>query len=105
MRILLDECVPWPLAKHLTGYECKSAQFCGWAGIKNGELLGLAEAQFDLFLTADQSLRYQQNLTGRKIAILLLSTNDLRRILAAIGLIHTNLASMQPAEFRRIDIP
>jgi hypothetical protein len=105
LKILLDECVPWPLAKHLTGHEFKSVQFCGWAGVKNGELLRLAEGQFDLFLTADQSLRYQQNLTGRKIAILRLSTNDLRRILAAVNLIQTNLASMQLAEFRRIDIP
>lgn len=51
---------------------------------KNGELLAQAEKLFDLFTTADQSIRYQQNLSGRRIPILELSTNDLRRILAAL---------------------
>jgi hypothetical protein len=49
MKILLDECVPWPMHKFLTGHECFTAQ-CGWGGIKNGELLQLAEGQFDLFI-------------------------------------------------------
>lgn len=75
MKILFDECVPLPLARQLDGHECISVQRCGWGGAKNGELLRLAETQFELFLTADQNIYYQQNLTGRRIAILILSTN------------------------------
>jgi hypothetical protein len=104
VKILFDECVPWPLAKHLVGHDCVPAQLCGWTGIKNGELLRLAETQFDLFITSDQSLTYQQNLAARRIAILLLSTNKLRRILAAIDVIRSTVSSLQPGEFRRLDI-
>ena len=59
MRILLDECVPWPIQKLLGGHECVTVKQRGWMGIKNGDLLGLAEGEFDLFVTSDQSLRYQ----------------------------------------------
>jgi hypothetical protein len=55
----------------------------GWDAITNGELIRLAEADFDVFVTSDQNIRYQQNLSGRRIAIFELSTNDLRRILSA----------------------
>jgi len=77
VRILFDECAPWPLSKLLKGHTCSNPTKEGWCGIQNGELLKLAEASFDLFLTCDQGIRYQQNLKGRKIAILQLSTNDI----------------------------
>ncbi len=83
MRILLDECVPWPMHRLLDGHECTTAQKRGWGGIKNGDLLRLAEGEFDLFITSDQNIRYQQNMAGRCIPILELSTNDLRRIQVA----------------------
>ena len=105
MRILLDECVPWPLHRLLAGHECAMAQQRGWAGIKNGELLERAEAEFDLFVTADQGIRYQQSLAGRKIAILELSTNDLRRILAASALVQQAMPALKPGEYRRLKIP
>jgi predicted nuclease of predicted toxin-antitoxin system len=105
MRILLDECVPWPLSRLLQEHECTTAQRRGWGGIQNGELLRRAEGEFDLFITSDQNLRYQQNLTGRRIAILELSTNDIRRIQAAAELIRSNVQSIQPAEFRHLPIP
>ena len=104
MKILLDECVPWPLAKQLVGHDCQSVRLCGWAGIKNGELLRLAETRFDLFITSDQNLAYQQNLAGRRIAILLLSTNKLRQIVAAVDSIRSALSMLGPGEFRRLDI-
>ena len=69
----------------LIAHECATVKDLGWKGIKNGELLRLAEGQFDLFITADQNIRYQQNLKERRISILELSTNDLRRILTAEG--------------------
>jgi predicted nuclease of predicted toxin-antitoxin system len=80
MKVLLDECVPWPLHKLLDAHQCTTAQRRGWGGFKNGDLIQLAEAEFDVFITSDQNIRYQQNLAGRRIAILKLSNNDLRRI-------------------------
>lgn len=105
MKILLDECVPWPMRKLLAGHECSTAQQRGWGGIKNGDLLRRAEGEFDLFITSDQNIRYQQNLAGRQIAILELSTNDLRRILVAQALILSAIETMQPREFRQLEIP
>lgn len=105
MTILFDECVPWPLHGRLTGHECRTAQQLGWKSIQNGELLNLAGKDFDLFLTSDQNLRYQQNLAGRRIAILELSTNKLRRLVASAVLIQHPIGSIQPGEFRRLEIP
>jgi Domain of unknown function (DUF5615) len=105
MKILLDECVPWPMHRLLSGHECRTAQQQGWGGIKNGQLLQLAEGEFNLFVTADQNLRYQQNLSGRSIAILELSTNKLHRIEAAAGLIQAAIAAIQAGEFRQLEIP
>lgn len=101
MKILLGECVPWSVRKLLTGHECQTAGYCGWGGLTNGDLLRVAEAEFDWFITADQNLRYQQNLTGRKLAILELSTNDLRRIEAAAAELEALVAAMLPSEYRR----
>jgi hypothetical protein len=105
MKILLDECVPWPMHKFLTGHECSTARQHGWGGIKNGDLLRLVEKDFNLFITSDQNIRYQQNLAGRQIAILELSTNDLRRIQAAAELIQSAVTKIQPCEFRQLEIP
>lgn len=105
MRILLDECVPWPMRRLLAGHDCTTAQKKGWGGIKNGDLLRLAEGEFDLFITSDQNIRYQQNLSGRTIPILELSTNDLRRILAAATEIQDAVAAMSLGEFRHLEIP
>lgn len=105
MKILLDECVPWPLHGLLSDHTCTSVQAQGWSGIKNGDLLQRAEAEFDLFITSDQNIRYQQNLAGRLIAILELSTNDLHRIQAASVLIEEVVEKIQRSEFRQLSIP
>lgn len=105
MRILLDECLPLPMRDYLTGHECVAVSDRGWKGIKNGELLRLAEGQFDLFLTSDQSIRYQQNLSGRRIPILELSTNDLRRIVAAASSLQSAIERIKAGEFRQLEIP
>jgi hypothetical protein len=105
MKILLDECVPWPMHKFLQDHDCTTAPRVGWGGIKNGELLRRAEGQFDLFITSDQNIRYQQYLAGRTVPILELSTNDYRRILAAASLIQSTIAGIQPGEFRQLEIP
>ena len=76
MNILLDECVPRIVKRRLPNLNITTTQEKGWAGVKNGELLNLAESHFDIFVTTDKNLRYQQNLAGRKLAIILLPTNQ-----------------------------
>jgi hypothetical protein len=75
VKVLVDECVPLKLVRLLSGHEFTTALEKGWGSFKNGRLLALAELDFDLFLTCDRNIRYQQNLKGRTIAILMLSTN------------------------------
>jgi hypothetical protein len=104
MKILFDECVPWPMDKLFIGHQCASVQACGWAGIKNGDLLRLCEVEFDLFITSDQNIRYQQNVAGRRIAILELSTNDLRRIQVASADILAAVAAIQSGQFHKLEI-
>ena len=96
MNILLDECVPWPMHRLLTSHSCSSVQTQRWSGIRNSDLLKKAAGRFDLLITADQNIRYQQNLASHGIAILELSTNDLRRIEAASVLLETALTNIQP---------
>ena len=80
MRVLLDECVPRKLKRDLADHEVLSVTERGWSGIENGELLRLAEAEFDVFLTVDQNLKYQQNLASFDIAmILLIARNNGRK--------------------------
>jgi len=75
MRILFDQGTPAPLRHALTPHTVETAYEKGWAALSNGDLLNAAEnASFNLFITTDQNLRYQQNLAGRKLAILVLPT-------------------------------
>jgi predicted nuclease of predicted toxin-antitoxin system len=76
VKILRDESVPRLLNLRLPHLDISTVQELGWAGIRNGELLRRAEAQFGVLITADQNLRYQQNLSGRKLAILVLPSNQ-----------------------------
>jgi|SRR5580700_7138069 predicted nuclease of predicted toxin-antitoxin system len=72
MRLLIDECLPRTLKRLLPEHTCCTVQEMAWAGIKNGALLSLAEAEFDALITIDQGFAYQQDLKERRIAILLL---------------------------------
>lgn len=74
-KIILDENMPRRLGNLITGHSVTTVQKAGWAGIGNGELLTLLDGKFDVFLTSDKNLRYQQNLRGRKIAIVEVSFN------------------------------
>lgn len=80
MKVLIDECAPKALKKHLTnhGHECLTVQEAGWSGKQNGALLSLAEAVYDVLVTVDTNLRYQQNLAGRRIAIVILYSSSNR---------------------------
>ena len=96
MRILLDESVPRLLKSRLSQFDIVTVQEMGWAGMKNGELLHRAEEQFEIFVTADQSLRHQQNLSGRKLGILVLPTNQVPLVIRLLPAIETCLRSMKP---------
>ncbi len=77
MRVLFDQNMPWRLRRFLIGHDVSTASEMGWSEIENGELLSVAEAAgFELFITGDQSISYQQNLTSRKIAIIELTKNN-----------------------------
>jgi predicted nuclease of predicted toxin-antitoxin system len=72
MDVLLDECVNRRLARALTGHAVRTVQQMGWSGIKNGQLLALAEQQFEALITVDRNMQHQQNLANHRIAVLLL---------------------------------
>ncbi len=105
MKILIDECVPRPIIRLLPGHAARTVQESGWGAFSNGELLRLAEADYDLFITSDQNIRYQQNLAGRRIAILVLSTNNLAVIEASASLIISAIQTIQPAAFVELVLP
>ncbi len=78
MKLLLDECIDRRLAKDLGEHDVKTVPQMGWAGIKNGALLALAEKDFDVFITVDRNLAFQQNLPRFNIAVLVLHTTSNR---------------------------
>ena len=82
MKVLLDECVDWRLARDIVGHDVKTARQMGWTAIKNGELLALASRQFEVFVTVDRNLSFQQNLVSYPIAIIVLcaKTNRLAEL-------------------------
>ena len=87
MKVLLDECVDRRFAHDLVGNEVNTAPRRGWAGIKNGDLLALAEKEFDTFITVDRKLASQQDLRKFRIAVLLIRarTNRLEHIRPLAG--------------------
>ncbi|MDN5941421.1 MAG: DUF5615 family PIN-like protein [Nitrospira sp.] len=96
MKILLDESVPRLLKLRLPHLDISTVQQMGWAGLRNGELLRRAEERFDVFITADQNLRYQQNLSGRTLAILVLPSNQVPLVVRLVPAVETRLATIQP---------
>ena len=100
MKILLDECVDWRLKRHLPGHEVKTAQDMGWATIKNGELLKLAAAEFEAFVTVDRNLSFQQNTSAYAVAIIVLQakTNRLSDLTPLTPRLLEALKTAQPSE-------
>lgn len=96
MKILLDESVPRLLKLRLPHLDISTVQEMGWAGLRNGELLRRAEEHFDVFITADQNLRYQQSLSGRTLAILVLPSNQVPLVARLMPAVETLLATIQP---------
>ena len=104
MRILLDESVPARLGSMLTGHSVASVQRKGWASIKNGKLLALAADEFDVLLTADKGMEYQQNLATLPVSILIVlaRSNRIEDLAAAVPVILSALAELQPRTLRKV---
>jgi predicted nuclease of predicted toxin-antitoxin system len=103
MKLLLDECVPRRIKFLLAreGLICETVQDAGWSGKENGELLALAEQQYEVLVTIDKNIRYQQNLVGRKIAILIIlsESNDYEDIRQHIPAAVEALKLIRPGKF------
>ena len=105
MRILLDECVNQRLRNYLPGHECQSARYAGLGGLENGELLKAAEAaKFDVLLTVDRGFQYEQNLSGRNVAVIIFCTKSigLKDLLPHVPACLVQLKSIQPGQISRI---
>jgi len=106
MRILFDHVTPRGIARCLPGHVVTKAKERGWEAISNGKLLGEAErAGFDLLLTADKNMSYQQNLRGRRIAIVVLSTPQWPRVRLHLEKIAAAVNAATPGSYVEVEIP
>ena len=107
MKILLDECVDWRLSRDIVGHEVGTARQMGWTAIKNGELLALASEQFDVFVTVDRNLSFQQNVGSLPIAVIVLhaSSNRLADLKRLIPQLLSAIASAKPGVVHRLSAP
>jgi hypothetical protein len=105
VKVLLDANTPAPLARFLRGHAVTCAEELGWQGLENGVLLDAAEqAGFDVLLTCDQNVSYQQNLKGRRLAVAILSTNHWPSLRPVAARIATAVDFVQRGQVVRIDI-
>ena len=101
MRILLDECVPRPLRRELAGHDVRTIREMGWAGKKNGELLAaMAGAGFEVLLTVDRNLRYQQNLAAAGVAVVVMValSNRLDHLVPLVPAVKDVLGGIKPGD-------
>ncbi|MFN7999192.1 MAG: DUF5615 family PIN-like protein [Bryobacteraceae bacterium] len=105
MKVLIDENLPRKLAGHLKGHECRTVADCGWSGKKNGELLAFAEPEFEVLLTLDKNIPYQQDLNRSRIAILIVRarSNRIQDLLPVIPECLAALEQIQPGQVVRVD--
>ena len=99
MKIIIDECVPSIVKRGLPERGIVSVQDMGWSGIKNGQLLELVAADFDVFITSDKNLRHQQNLSDLDLAIILLPSNQVPVVRELLPQIDAALLSIEPKAF------
>ena len=103
MRIPFDNNTPRPLRRYLTEHTVDTADEKGWARIRNGDLLDSAESDgYDVLITADQSMRYQQNMASRHVAVMVLLSNRWPRVQLRIEEIRDALEGMKPGEVREV---
>ena len=106
VRILIDEQLPRQLAPYLVGHDARTVQQESWAGLKNGALLTQAEdAGFSVFLTGDQNLEFQQNISKRRLGIVVLcgSSNALEDLLPLVPAALTAIEAVRPGRIVRIE--
>jgi predicted nuclease of predicted toxin-antitoxin system len=102
MRILFDQGTPLPLRDHLKNHTVATVFELGWSTLENGKLLAAAETSFDLLITTDQQIRYQQSLTGRQPAILVLLTTNWPLIRTSIPQIQMTIEEIKPGDYREV---
>src|SRR3954470_14134502 len=103
MKVILDESVPQKLRLFIQDH---TVSFEGWSGLKNGGLLNSAEeAGYELFITADQEIAYQQNLAGRPMSLVVLSTNNWKYVKAAAAKIMDAIDAAAPGSYAEVQIP
>lgn len=102
MRILFDHGVPAPLRRALTDHTVSTAYELGWTELDNGALLQAAEADFNALVTTDKNLRYQQDLTGRRLAILVLPTTSWPKIQAHEAQVVAAVNALRPGNFTEL---
>lgn len=106
MRVLFDQGTPAPLRKALPDHDVKTAFECRWDALENGALLAVAETGgFEVFVTTDQNLRYQQNLAQRRIAIVVVNTTNWPRIKSHANLVARAIEGAVPGAFIDVVIP
>ena len=105
MRVLLDQGTPAPLRWPLPNHSVATAFELNWARLTNGELLESAEEAFDVLVTTDRNLRYQQNLTGRRLAILVLPTTSWPRLEPHAPAIARAIVGLRPGELLEWSFP
>ncbi|MFZ4626140.1 MAG: DUF5615 family PIN-like protein [Rhodoferax sp.] len=101
MRLLLDECVPARLRQSLPSHHVSTVVREGWSGVKNGKLLALAASNFDVFITVDKNLPYQQNVSILPVAVVVLDTlsNELHHLLPLLPALEVALSSLVPRSY------
>ncbi|HEY4271714.1 MAG TPA: DUF5615 family PIN-like protein [Candidatus Udaeobacter sp.] len=104
MRILFDQGTPVPLRAFLKDHQVITASEMGWSTLSNGQLLDAAEREFDLLITTDQKLRSQQNLSGRKLAILVLPFASWPRLESHTQKIVSRIPSLRAGEYIEVDL-
>lgn len=102
MRVLFDQGTPAPLRHALASHEVSTAFELGWSNLVNGDLLCAAEGKFEVFVTTDKNLRYQQNLGGRQLAILVLPTTNWPEIQQHQDEVAAAVGSLRPGEYREL---
>lgn len=105
MSILLDEGVPRVIQRRLTDLFISTVEEMGWRGIRNGKLLDLMSGRFNVLVTTDKNLRYQQNLEKRQISAVVLPTNQIPLVIRLLPQIEQALATIEPGGFIELAMP
>ena len=106
MRVLFDQATPVPIRSHLDQHEVRTVAQEGWDRLKNGELLAVAESSgFEVLLTTDKNIRYQQNLSGRKIAVVVLGQQQWPKLRAHVPLVVEAVNAALPGSYIEVTFP